>query len=459
MERSQQLSAGYVVIDAREKIGYGLGDFASNLSFGFVSLFLLFFYTDIYGLSATQASIIFVIARVVDALFNIVVGFWVDKTRSRHGKLRAWLRYGAIPLGFLTVLCFVAPDGDAKFYYALTSYTLYCLAYTAVNTPYSAMTNRLTQHEGSRASLSVYRFVLAVLGYLLVSTTASLLIAPFDNPRHGYIFAVGCFSLLATLLFLVCFAMTRERVGDEPDCPPPGIKAMLKAVSGNPPLLHLSLFTIFFYIAYTLWMAIAVYFIKYIIGDEKFTTSFFLIQSAAYIFGSVISEKAIAVMGKKRMALLALAIGIAGLLMQYFLADNNLWLIMTGVCLFSITLGMGFVAMWSMIADTVEYAEWHHGVRSEGAIYGFFNFVTKIAMAIGGGCAGWLLDFYQYDAARISSGAMNGITLMMTLFPAAMLAISGLFVWYYTLDERHYRDIVRRIAQRKNAPSEPAQEY
>lgn len=104
---------------------------------------------------------------MVDAAFNILIGFAIDKTHSRYGKLRPWLLYGSIPLGFLTVLCFVPFGGEAKFYFALMSYTIYCLAYTAVNTPYSALTNRLTQHEASRSSLSVYRFVLAIVGYLI----------------------------------------------------------------------------------------------------------------------------------------------------------------------------------------------------------------------------------------------------------------------------------------------------
>ncbi|MGK8935538.1 MFS transporter [Pluralibacter gergoviae] len=451
MDTIKKLSKSYVVIGVKEKIGYGFGDFASNLSFGFVSLFLLFFYTDIFGITAVQASLIFVIARVVDAIFNILIGFAIDKTHSRYGKLRPWILYGSIPLGFLTVLCFTPLGGEAKFYFALFSYTLYCLAYTAVNTPYSALTNRLTQHEASRSSLSVYRFVLAVVGYLIVSTTADMLISPFSDKQLGYVFAVSCFALLATFLFLACFGMTKERVGEEEECQAPTLREMLRAVIGNAPLINLSLFTVFFYIAYTVWMAIAVYFIKYIIGQEGFTATFFMIQSAAYIAGTVFSEKIIALMGKKKMALLGLGIGILGLLMQYFIAGQNIWLIMTGVCLYSITLGMGFVAMWSMIADTVEYAEWHHGVRTEGAIYGFFNFITKIAMAIGGGCAGWLLDVYDYDAGNVTASAINGINVMMTLFPGAMFAVSALFVVFYSLDENTYRDIVQKISQRKQS--------
>lgn len=445
----EKLSESYVKIGIREKIGYGFGDLASNLSFGFVSLFLLYFYTNIYGITAAQASLIFVIARVTDAVFNIFIGYAVDKTHSRFGKLRPYLLYGAIPLGLLTVLCFLAVDTGPKFLYALISYTLYCLAYTTVNTPYSALTNCLTQHEGSRSSLSVYRFVFAIIGYLIVSTSADALISRFSDQRMGYVFAVSCFALLATFFFLACFGMTKERVTDSGGQASPTLKEMLRAVSSNVPLINLSAFTIFFYIAYTVWMAIAIYFIKYVIRDEGFTAQFFAIQSVAYIAGTVISEKLIAMMGKKSMTLLALAIGIAGLLLQYFVAGENIWLIMSGVCLYSITLGMGFVTMWSMIADTVEYAEWRHGVRTEGAIYGFFNFITKIAMAIGGGCAGLMLDYFDYSSDRISDSALNGINIMMTLFPAAMFALGAIFVMFYALDEKTYRDIVQKITLRK----------
>lgn len=291
MATTEKLSESYVVIGVKEKVGYGLGDFASNLSFGFVSLFLLFFYTNIYGISAAQASLIFVIARVIDAFFNILVGYFVDKTHSRYGKLRPWLLYGSVPLGLLTVLCFISVDAEMKFWYALISYTLYCLAYTAVNTPYSAMTNRLTQHEGSRSSLSVYRLVMAIVGYMIVSTTADMLISPFTDKHTGYVFVVSCFALLATFMFLACFGMTKERVDDSNDGPAPTLREMLRAVMSNPPLINLSLFTVFFYIAYTVWMAIAIYFIKYNLLDEGYTATFFLIHTLAYVFGAAISGK------------------------------------------------------------------------------------------------------------------------------------------------------------------------
>lgn len=443
------ISSSYVNVSVTEKIGYGLGDFASNLSFGFVSLFLLFYYTDVYGITAAQASIIFVVARVVDALYNLFVGYFVDKTNSKYGKLRPYLLYGAVPLGLLTILCFVFFEGNFKFGFALFTYTLYCLAYTTVNTPYSAMTNTLTQDEKSRASLSVYRFALASLGYLLVSTTSTPLVALFSDAQTGYIAAVSIYSAIATACFLACFSLTKERVAVESNSTPIGFKELLTSVFKNKPLINVSLYTLFFYIAYTIWMAIAIYFLQYVLKKPEFTTSFFLIQTGAYTFGVICSDKLITKLGKKTTTLYSLLFGTLGLLFQYFFAGNDILLIMLCICMFSITLGIGFVTMWSMVPDTVEYAEWHFGTRAEGSIYGFFNFVTKIAMAIGGGCAGLMLDMFDYSSNQITENAVNGINLSMTLFPAALFVACIVVVFFYELNESTYRDIIEKIQLRK----------
>lgn len=444
------ISSSYVNVSVTEKIGYGLGDFASNLSFGFVSLFLLFYYTDVYGISAAQASIIFVVARVIDAIFNLVIGYFVDKTNSKYGKLRPYLLYGAIPLGLLTMLCFVFFDGDFKFGFALFTYTLYCLAYTAVNTPYSAMTNTLTQDEKSRASLSVYRFALASLGYLVVSTSSTPLVAMFDDAQTGYIAAVGIYSALATLCFLACFALTKERVQPQTSTQPLKLKESLQTIFKNKPLINVSLFTLFFYVAYTVWMAIAIYFIQYVLEKPEFTTTFFFIQTAAYTLGIVCSDRLITWFGKKTVTLYGLLFGITGLMAQYFLAGDNLILIMGCICMFSITLGIGFVTMWSMVPDTVEYAEWHYDVRAEGSIYGFYNFITKIAMALGGGCAGFILDLFDYSSEQITANAIDGINLSITVFPAILFSLCFVIVMSYQLSENTYRDIVEKIQLRKS---------
>lgn len=209
---SLQLGDGYQRLRWPEKLAYGLGDFASNLSFTYTSLFLMAFYADAYGLSLAQASSILIIARCLDALFNLAMGCLIDRTRSRYGKLRPYLLWGSLPLGVMTVLNFYVFECSFKFEIALLTYTLYCLIYTFVNTPYAAMTNRLTQHEQSRASLSVYRFVFAFAGYFVVATWSDSLLRLMPGGNNSFAYVVAIFALLATLCFWGCFAGTRERV-------------------------------------------------------------------------------------------------------------------------------------------------------------------------------------------------------------------------------------------------------
>jgi GPH family glycoside/pentoside/hexuronide:cation symporter len=160
----------------------------------------------------------------------------------------------------------------------------------------------------------------------------------------------------------------------------------------------------------------------------------------------------------KRLTLLTLSAGALALAYQYWLAGDSRLAIMACVCLYSAAMGSIFVCMYAMLADTVEYAEWQHHVRTEGAIYGYFNFITKVAMAIAGGLAGLILQYAGYDAAHITARAQDWIALMMTLIPAAMFVLALLFVLRYQLDEDSYLRMVGQIEARKQHAATPVQE-
>lgn len=440
-------------LSVSERVAYGLGDMASNLSFGAVSLFLLFFYTNVFGLSTIEASAIFLIARVIDAIYNLLLGYVVDKTHTRHGKLRPYLLYGAIPLGMLTMLCFSTPETQHKFAYALITYTLYCLAYTTVNTPYSGLNNMLTQHVASRSSLSVYRMIFATLGYFSVSVCWSQLVAMFPSPKLGSQVAIAIFSTAATLMFFICFGMTRERVVQD-ESAKPDLSQMTTAVLGNRPLMLVSLFTLSAFIAYSLWMAAAIYYISYVMKVDNYISTFFATQTIASTIGVAISGIAKARLGKRKVAMLMLAIVVVALLSQYLFTEQSLTSTMICISLYSMGLGCVWVCLYAMVADTVEYSEWKYEVRAEGAIYGFFNFVTKVAMAVGAGLAGLLLNYAGYDTANVTQRAVDWINLMMTLIPAGLYAISFSFVLRNTFDEKAYLSILEKIAERKRGLSE-----
>ena len=435
-----------------EKIGYGLGDFASNLSFGFVSLFMLFFFTNVYGISATDAALIFAIARVADGIYNLFIGYIIDLTHSRWGKMRPFILFAAVPLGILTVLCFtkVTDSETSKFLYALLSYTAYCFAYTTVNTPYSGLNNCITQDAASRGSLSAYRLAFAYIGYLCVSTSANVIIAQFASTEEGYFCAATIFAILATLLFFACFGLTHERVHYELSAEERKVTwdDIKKSIFCNGPLIQLSLFTIFFYIVYTLWMAIAVYYVTYVMEDEGFIVTFFAIQSAAAIVSAIIADPLVQKYDKKPSTYLALALGVVACVLQYFIDPHNTIMVMVCVAGITAAMSIGFVTMWAMVADTVEYAQYQHQVRKEGLIYGFFNFITKVAMAIGGAMAGIALELTHYDASNVTAEAVLGINFLMTIVCAVLFALSALFIYFYAIDRTKYQEIIAALQAR-----------
>lgn len=231
----------------------------------------------------------------------------------------------------------------------------------------------------------------------------------------------------------------------------------MELLKGNRPLWVLSLSVFFFYIAYTAWMAVAVFYVRDVIGEETFLGRFFAIQGIAYMIGTLASGRAIARVGKKRLIEWLLWIAAVALIIQYYGVFAGKTLIMASVVIFTAVLACGFVVFWSMIADTVEYGEWHQYERAEGLIYGSFSFVTKVAMAAGGGLAGLFLDYVGYVPGHVTSTAFTGINSCITLLPALMLGLSAMVLRFYPISESYYRQLVISITQRKVLAEEAVQ--
>lgn len=449
-------NASNVRIGILEKVGFGLGDFASNLTFGFINLFLLFFFTNVYGLGAADAALIFMLARVLDGVYNLILGQLIDLTHTRFGKLRPYILFGAIPVGVLAILCFTnfSLSSEAKFYYALCSYTGYCLIYSTVNTPYSGLNTIITQDAASRSSLSAYRLSFAYTGYLLVSTSASLIIAQFDSAEDGYFYAIAIFAILAIILFFGCFALTHERVQKElsPEDRKLKLSDIKNVIFKNGPLLQLSLFTLALYQVYTMWMSIAIYYLNYVMAAPEFISVFFLIQALTAIISAIVADPLLRALDKKPTIFMAMTLGVAAALCQYFFIDpQNKVAVMICVIGINAALTIGLVAMWAMLADTVEYAQFKFGIRKEGLIYGFFNCITRVAMAIGGALAAMALALTHYDANNVTPEAIAGINILMTLACAGFFALAALLIAFYPINRSFYQQMITTLQERTSS--------
>ncbi len=216
-----------------EKIGYGFGDMASNLYWRLQQTFLLFFYTDVFGISPKATGTMVLVTRIWDAINDPFIGYLSDRTRTRWGRFRPYLLWMCVPLAITGVLVFCAPDlsPTGKLVYAYVTYTLMMLAYSAINIPYGALMGVISPNSLERTSVSTYRFVFAFLGGVFVQYFTLHLVEIFGREESetlgpgvietdhakGYFWTVVLFSSIATIMFLLTFFSTKERVDLDSD--------------------------------------------------------------------------------------------------------------------------------------------------------------------------------------------------------------------------------------------------
>jgi GPH family glycoside/pentoside/hexuronide:cation symporter len=200
----------------KEKFGYALGDTASNLFWMTFVFFGTFFYTDVFGLKPEVMGTMFLVTRIIDTFFDPMVGMWADRTTTRWGKFRPFILWFVIPFGVVGTLAFYTPGfGETgKLIYAYITYGLIGLVYSAINLPYSALLGVISPSNEERTKASSFRFVGAYAAGLLVSLFTKDLVAFFGggNAQRGWAMTVGLYAFVGMVMWMFCFASTKERV-------------------------------------------------------------------------------------------------------------------------------------------------------------------------------------------------------------------------------------------------------
>lgn len=211
MQNSKVLTRGFLY---RQRFGYGLGDFACNLIWQVISLYLLYFYTDVVHSDAKAIAAMFVVCRVIDAITDVLVGFAIDKTRTKWGKSRPWFLFGAIPFAISAFLAFSVPDisPDGKLVYAYATYIFLSFMYMVVNIPLASILPTLTDNMNERTVLATWRKFLAFLGSSIVSATALTLVEVTGRGQEalGFRIVMGMFGVVGCVCFFLTFFLVRE---------------------------------------------------------------------------------------------------------------------------------------------------------------------------------------------------------------------------------------------------------
>lgn len=440
-------------LSIREKVGYSLGDVASNLFFQTFLFYLVFFYTDVFGISAAAAGTMMFVTRIWDTVNDPLMGIISDRTKTKYGKFRPYLLWMAIPFGIVGSLMFFTPDLSmtGKLIYAYVTYSLMMMGYTAINIPYSAMLGVITSNSLERTSLSAYRFIGAFAGGIFVQATLLYLVDFFGggSQQQGYHLTMTLYAVLAVGLFMLTFAWTKERVQPMKK-QKTSLTKDLKDLARNRPwvaLFFIGIFTLSFVCVRT---GATMYYFKYYIGDEKMAAIFITLGTALSLVGTAMTRPLSKIFGKRTLYMLLMG-GSAFLMMLFYFVKPGQTFLMFGLHFGSSFLsGPTSALVWAMYADTADYSEWKTGRRATGLVFSAASFAQKMGWTIGGGLAGWLLAYYGFVANMPQAPeTLNGIRYLMSFYPAAFSALAMICMLFYNLKESFVKKISAELEEKR----------
>lgn len=425
-------------LSVRERIGYGAGDLASGLVWQSVGLFLMYFYTDVFGIAAAAAGTLLFVARAWDAVWDVFLGFMVDRTRSRWGRCRPYLLFGAPLLAVTAYLTYTVPPLEAhgKLVYAYATYILLMMAYSTVNIPYSALPALLSGDPAERTRLAGYRMFFAFTGALLVSAgTLSLVeLLGAGDKGLGYQRTVGLMGVLAVLLLWLCFGMTRERV-QTVVVPRGDWRADARALLGSRTWWPLFLASLVQFTASAMANAVGMYFLIYVVGHKDWASTYFVVGTLGMLAGVLISSRLTARFCKRRVVILTTFVTALLYLSLHGLDLGSRLQVHAWMFLVSASGAIKSPIIWSMVADTADDTELRSGRSVIGLTTSSVAFATKFGIGIGAGLAGVILAEVGYVAgAAQSAQAQQGILGIITYVPATGFLILSLLYGLYPLD-------------------------
>ena len=440
----------------REKLGYGLGDAASNFFFVTFNIFLLYYYTDVFGITAAAVGGMFLITKIFDAFSDPIMGMIADRTNSRWGKFRPYLLFAAIPYGLCGYAMFANPDlGDTgKLVYAYVTYSLMMLAYTAINVPYSALMGVISPVSMERTKVASFRFFCAISAGWLVGTFVGPLKRTLGggDDALGFQLTMAIFALASVVLFWTTFATTQERVVPKPR--KSDVRKDLQVLLSNGPWRVLFWAGIFTLINIAVRQGTQLYYFKYYVGDEGIPIFLYFDKVDLFISSGTLAMLVGVTLTRflcerfEKRALLIVLSGINALCMAVFFflpADAYGWMLGVNI-LGNIAAGPTPALVWSMYADCADYGEWKTGRRTTGLVFSGIQFSHKLGLAVGAGLAGIILSWFGFVANEIQSeSAMFGIRFMFSIFPAIFALLGVIAIFFYRIDNATLQQMERDL--------------
>ena len=464
---------GYYKLTWRQRIGFSAGDLAQNLIYQTVSIWLLFFYTNVYGLNPASSALMFLIVRIIDVLWDPVVGAFIDKANPRWGKYRSWLLFAGFPLAGFAMLCFW--NGfSGSLLYAYITYVGMSMCFTLINVPYGALNSSLTRDTEEITVLTSVRMLFANLAGLIIKTLPLVIAifapkvynadtgrmeAVYNTPEaaQAWFITMSIFALTGLALLIFCFFESKERIVMNPDeTSEVKVSDLWMELVRNRPLRILSIFFVISFTTMSISNAADSYFMSYNIKATPLMTTAFMWMGTipAFIFLPLVPaiKKKI---GKSGMFRLFLGISIIGMVIMYVVVSiPSLKSCFPLLCIIQFIKSAGILVatgyMWALVPEVVTYGEYTTGRRVAAIVNAIICIFMKAGMALGGVIPGLVLAWVGFNSADQNQTALaeQGILWLVTLIPAVLFIAAVFVIGKYELSDERMDEINLEITKR-----------
>lgn len=466
-----------------EKIGYSLGDLAANLVFQTLMTYLAYFYTDIYGLEANDATaIIFIVGTIAAFGFNPIVGAIADRTNSKWGKFRPWILWTAVPLGIVSVLAFSTPDFEyqGKVIYAVITYTLLLLLYASSNLPYSALSGVITGDMKERNSISSYRFVAVMFAQFFVQVfmLPIIIYAGNGDKAIGIELVMTWLAIIGTVMLLITFVTTKERIVPTAEQKSTVMEDLLDLIKNKPWVIILVLTTLTFVSLAMKGGSYVYYFENYVdktrltdfispileflssigvnfFGNDPVSAGFGLFNAGGIIFmiiGIGLSKPLADAYGKRNIFGFFLLLSTLFIILFNFFDKTSVELMFGAQVLHGFFYGITIPLLWAMIADVADYSEWRNNRRATAIIFSAMMVGLKLGLTIGSALVAKILGSYGYIPGAENGQtevAIQGTKMLVSMFPAIPFLIGVVLLFFYEINKEMESQIEIDLKQRR----------
>lgn len=430
----------------KDKIGYLFGDFGNDFTFLLSSSFLMKFYTDVMGVDGVVVGVIMMIARFVDAFTDVTMGRICDRSKMTPvGKFKPWIRRMCGPVAIASFLiyqsAFAGMPMAFKVGWLFVTYILWgSIFYTSINIPYGSMASAISAEPGDRQSLSTFRTMGGTLAGVIVG--AGVPMVAYDKidgntVMNGGRFTViaGVFSVFAVLCYLLCYALTTERVKPEISEEVQknnSVGRMLINAAKNRALISIIAASVVMLLAQLTMQSMSNYIYPNYYGNTTAQSASTLIMMVAMILSAAVAKPVANKIGKAELSVISNTAAAVICVLLFFIRPQNVWSFVALNALCWLGLGMFSMVSWALITDVIDYSELKNGIREDGSVYALYSFARKLGQAASAGLSGALLSAIGYtQATAFDPGVLEGIFNITTLVPAIGFALLAAVLWFW----------------------------